>query len=559
MGVFKYPYTDFHEMNMDWIIKTIKELIEEIHNFVQFNSIKYADPFNWSIDRSYEENTMVFDDVNKIAYISKQPVPSGVLLSNDEYWLLIMDLSNFYAELDEVKENIGDLNDLKTTLRDNLVNAINEIYTKSDGVINPDMFPGTSDYEKLQATIDYAVSEYYPTIIINRLYDITGHTIKINKGIYKSNDDFYRYRGTLTFLGIGNGEILKSDYGFMFSADTRSGFIAFNNIKFRGGVVQTSTMTDPEIFAAREAGCSVFDTSKLIYINTYNCTYQLLGVVFDGKVTDGTNNAQSINSECDDCFYTHAFMTLQSAWNININNARIEVCNNGIIDFKGNPAGTLQVSSLNINDSLIESIENGYAIDIDKNNHAYAIIKNINITNDYFEQCSAGNIHIDINTIQGVHISGNYFTQYDLPTTNCIEITGTDAVTITKNHLVTGSYGIYLISDHEIIMTDNDFAQVDGLGSLTNSTLAIRTPIKIYKGSVTSEIINGNASAIVDVSDIGTITNLKSIIPICVTGNNTWNTTAIFSTINTTTKTISIHTYGSDAQAYGIEYYAIGY
>lgn len=32
LGFFnKYPYTDFHELNLDWIMKTVKELFEAVH------------------------------------------------------------------------------------------------------------------------------------------------------------------------------------------------------------------------------------------------------------------------------------------------------------------------------------------------------------------------------------------------------------------------------------------------------------------------------------------------------------------------------------------------
>lgn len=30
MALFKYPYTDFHELNIDWVIKAMKELQENV-------------------------------------------------------------------------------------------------------------------------------------------------------------------------------------------------------------------------------------------------------------------------------------------------------------------------------------------------------------------------------------------------------------------------------------------------------------------------------------------------------------------------------------------------
>ena len=88
----KFPYTDFHEFNLDWVIKTIKLMGEKLDNFINFNEIKYADPIEWNIATQYQENTVVMDNVNHVAYLSLKPVPAGVSLNDTDYWTVILDL-----------------------------------------------------------------------------------------------------------------------------------------------------------------------------------------------------------------------------------------------------------------------------------------------------------------------------------------------------------------------------------------------------------------------------------------------------------------------------------
>lgn len=91
----KYNYTDFHELNLDWLIVAVKQFEYEMDNFVSINAVKYADPIQWNITKQYEKNTIVIDPVTGTAYISAKPVPAGVALSRTDYWNVVFDLSRF--------------------------------------------------------------------------------------------------------------------------------------------------------------------------------------------------------------------------------------------------------------------------------------------------------------------------------------------------------------------------------------------------------------------------------------------------------------------------------
>lgn len=85
------------------------------------------DTANWEINVEYEPLTFVTSQNNHL-YLSKKTVPDniGTPAENTEYWL---DMGTFSGSYSELVEMIGDLDDLTTTNKDDLVSAINEIVT----------------------------------------------------------------------------------------------------------------------------------------------------------------------------------------------------------------------------------------------------------------------------------------------------------------------------------------------------------------------------------------------------------------------------------------------
>lgn len=103
MGVFEhFPYTNFHDLNLDWIVQELEKLTTDVRDFISINAIKYANPIQWDITNQYEKNTVVLDKDGN-AYLSVQPVPAGVSLDREEYWT---NIGNFSALWESVKEAI---------------------------------------------------------------------------------------------------------------------------------------------------------------------------------------------------------------------------------------------------------------------------------------------------------------------------------------------------------------------------------------------------------------------------------------------------------------------
>lgn len=94
----QYPYLNLNDLNLDFIMKSIRDMKYEVENFVSINAIKYADPIQWDITRQYEKNTIVIDPVTGTAYISVAPVPAGVALTRTEFWTVVFDLGSFVTK-----------------------------------------------------------------------------------------------------------------------------------------------------------------------------------------------------------------------------------------------------------------------------------------------------------------------------------------------------------------------------------------------------------------------------------------------------------------------------
>lgn len=96
--IHRAPYTNFHDLNLDWIIEVLNEFNTELTNFVSLATIKYANPIQWNITSQYESNTVVVDS-NGNAYLSVRPVPSGVSLDRTEFWTKIGNFDELWADV----------------------------------------------------------------------------------------------------------------------------------------------------------------------------------------------------------------------------------------------------------------------------------------------------------------------------------------------------------------------------------------------------------------------------------------------------------------------------
>lgn len=134
--------------------------------------VKFHDPIQWSNQESYEAIEAV--QYNAYTYISKQPVPAGVQISNTDFWLLWADPNAQMEQLrqlvsqyiDQVKTLSGTVDNLNASLEgeiENRQNADSAIELDIDSVKNVLPFESFTGQNTVKNYIDSK------TAIINEL------------------------------------------------------------------------------------------------------------------------------------------------------------------------------------------------------------------------------------------------------------------------------------------------------------------------------------------------------------------------------------------------------
>ena len=127
MSLFEnFPYTNLHNLNLDWIVQKIQELNDKFDEAISAK-IKFANPIEWDITKQYEQLTIVINDDK--AYLSMQPVPSGIEITNEDYWQNIFDMSELYQMIADLEQQLTD--DIED-LRDDMEEADETLDNKID-------------------------------------------------------------------------------------------------------------------------------------------------------------------------------------------------------------------------------------------------------------------------------------------------------------------------------------------------------------------------------------------------------------------------------------------
>lgn len=187
----QFPYSDFHEMNLDWILKEVKGISEDMKSFIASNKVVYKGL--WNITTQYENNDIVLDQVRGYMMLSIQPVPAGIDILNTDYWMPVspfkvdvdfdntsynaianITVTNKFEDVDEaLSENaqaIADEKDARETSEETINGRIDDNVTAiSDEVENRQTAVGNeiSDREAADTVLDGKISTNTTNISAN--------------------------------------------------------------------------------------------------------------------------------------------------------------------------------------------------------------------------------------------------------------------------------------------------------------------------------------------------------------------------------------------------------
>ena len=189
-----YPYTDFHEMNLDFLLKSMETLKQAFADFTASNSLIFAKPLLFDITKTYAKNTIVLDPDGN-AYISLKQVPSGVQLSNSDYWLMVF---NFEDYTEKANKNFTD-NYFRDTTRAPYALAVGDwivlddvLYTVTQAIAADDLLePGTN---LIHFTVEQFLKDFVSSVnqTLTNWYNTMTGTINQYKNDIDASELAYR-------------------------------------------------------------------------------------------------------------------------------------------------------------------------------------------------------------------------------------------------------------------------------------------------------------------------------------------------------------------------------
>ena len=111
-----FPWSNKQSLNLDWLLDTMKNLLRQFAEFKAVNTLTYGGI--WDITKNYPAWTIV--TTGNSGYISLQPVPVGVPLTDRNYWIEAVELdpriAGIIAEIAEIQQKITELKNADAAL-----------------------------------------------------------------------------------------------------------------------------------------------------------------------------------------------------------------------------------------------------------------------------------------------------------------------------------------------------------------------------------------------------------------------------------------------------------
>lgn len=96
MAFNQFPYSNFHELNLDWILEQMQQLHANWDLFTAINKITFRG--DWAINKNYPAWSVVKNGTR--GYISITNVPAGIEIDNGKYWLHVVDYDSLFLNVE---------------------------------------------------------------------------------------------------------------------------------------------------------------------------------------------------------------------------------------------------------------------------------------------------------------------------------------------------------------------------------------------------------------------------------------------------------------------------
>lgn len=231
-----WPYTDIHELNLDWIIEKVKALDTKLNDDIDTYVQQYIDEHfeDWTVNANYDPNTQTIVYTNGTG--AQQTLGDVIRFAIDNVFVdikdaiartaagnaqttadgAVLDAAAAQNTADANTTNIGTLSNLNTTDKTSVVNAINETFGRTQVTDIPitDFF----------STLNSGWSINTATSITHRLDNLVFASIVLEK----SSDIASASSEDVGTLSLPTDHVINTFGGFggsVFSGVTSGGYV----------------------------------------------------------------------------------------------------------------------------------------------------------------------------------------------------------------------------------------------------------------------------------------------------------------------------------------------
>ena len=310
---------------------------------------------------------------------------------------------------------------LENIIGNELFNNINGVIRRITNYIDPDTLEG-NDVEKLQKAINQALeSEEETQIILNRMYDITGVTLFINRDKLPQQQF---YNNHIKIVGQ-NGGLVKYDRGYWFSSNDLPTYEGDTQAHYTGDL----RLENLWLKGSNQNNVILIDGDKLIRTYIYDCDINYVGCLI--KSTTYTQSFYALRNKIRNG--KGILLDTENNYDLNFSDNLVEWIEN-FFKFSG-------ANGCRITNNLIEGIK-GYTV------LGNGVCQSLSLDNNYFEFNKS---YIDLTNLKGygLTIKNSYAHDTDdsksfikLPTKNFGDSPYQDQYTFISN-VVSGGLNQY--------------------------------------------------------------------------------------------------------------------